>query len=56
MNDLCQIEPEIQFFRRGLRIALEINISQATCRRLRNSELFLEVKSKLKVRGMPEKL
>ena len=36
--------PEILFFPQGLRNALEIHISQVTCRRVRNKEFFLEVK------------
>ena len=44
MNNLCQVELEIQFYRQCLRNALEINISKVTCRSVRNTELFLEKK------------
>ena len=37
---------QMYFFRGGLWNAFEINISQATCQRVQNSELFLEVISK----------
>ena len=43
MNDLCQIEPEISFFRLGHGMLQTRNISQTICWCERNTKLFLVV-------------